>query len=113
MIRTAMFVELLTAITGVAYAQGEENSLKGVPLNERLVFGGGLGLGFGSDQDYILISPSIGYLFTRKLMAGVNLTYQYNNYKFFRPSIKTHSSAVGRSRATCCLGRSDERRVGL
>jgi hypothetical protein len=95
MIRTAMFVVLLTAITGVAYAQGEENSLKGVPLNERLVFGGGLGLGFGSDQDYILISPSIGYLFARKLMAGVNLTYQYNNYKFFSPSIKTHSYGGG------------------
>lgn len=90
-----MFAVLLTAITGAACAQGEENSLKGVPANERIVFGGGLGLGFGSDQDYVLVSPSIGYMLTRKLMAGVNLTYQYNNIKYFSPSLKTHSYGGG------------------
>jgi len=89
------FAVLLTAITGIACAQGEENSLKGVPPNERIVFGGGMGLGFGSDQDYVLVSPSIGYMLTRKFMAGVNLTYQYNNYKFFSPSLKTHSYGGG------------------
>lgn len=90
-----MFAVLLTAITGVACAQGEENSLKGVPANERIVFGGGLGLGFGSDQDYVLISPSIGYMLTRKLLAGVNLTYQYNNIKYVTPSLKSHSYGGG------------------
>lgn len=86
---------LLIATTLAAHAQGEDNSLKGVPANERLVFGGGMGLGFGSDQDYVMLSPSVGYMLTRKFMAGVNLTYQYNNYKFYSPSIKTHSYGGG------------------
>ncbi len=74
-----------------ALAQGEKNSLKGVPFNERIVIGGGLGgLSFGSAQDYIQVSPSIGYMITRKFMGGVSLTYQYSKYKFVRPSITTH-----------------------
>jgi hypothetical protein len=95
MIRIITLAVLLAAATVGAYAQGEENSLKGVPPNERVVFGGGMGLGFGSDQDYVMVSPSIGYMLTRKFMAGVNLTYQYNNYKFYSPSIKTHSYGGG------------------
>jgi hypothetical protein len=95
MIRSLSVAVLLAFGTIIAHAQGEENSLKGVPPSERMVFGGGMGLGFGSDQDYVLLSPSIGYMLTRKLMAGVNVTYQYNNYKFYRPSIKTHSYGGG------------------
>lgn len=77
------------------YAQGEDNSLKGVPASERIVFGGGLGLGFGSYQDYVLISPSIGYMLTKKLMGGVNLTYQYNKYKYYTPAITSNSYGGG------------------
>lgn len=86
---------LLTIGSTLAHAQGEQNSLKGVPPNERVVYGGGMGLGFGSEQDYLMVSPSIGYMLTRKLMGGVNLTYQYNNYKYYSPSVKTHSYGGG------------------
>ena len=95
MVRLLFIAALLTCGSILVHAQGEDNSLKGVPPSERIVFGGGMGLGFGSGQDYVMISPSIGYLFTKKLMAGVNLTYQYNNYKFYSPSIKTHSYGGG------------------
>lgn len=81
--------------TAFAYGQGEENSLKGVPARERVILGGGLGLGFGSSQDYVLISPSIGYLLTQKLMGGVNLTYQYNKYKYYTPAITSNSYGGG------------------
>ena len=76
-------------------AQGEDNSLKDVPPSERVIFGGGVGLGFGSYQDYIMISPSIGYMLTKKLMAGVNLTYQYNKYKYYTPAITSNSYGGG------------------
>jgi hypothetical protein len=79
----------------LASAQGEANSLKDVPPNERVIFGGGVGLGFGSYQDYVMVSPSIGYLLTKKLMAGVNLTYQYNKYKYYTPSITSNSYGGG------------------
>jgi hypothetical protein len=72
----------------LAYSQGEDNSLKGVPIKERIVTGGGFGLGFSSNQDYISVSPVIGYQLTRKLMAGTSVTYRYTNWKVVDPSIK-------------------------
>jgi len=93
------FVLLLFVFCGLslnqANAQGEANSLKDVPPSERVIFGGGVGLGFGSYQDYIMVSPSIGYLLTKKLMTGVNLTYQYNKYKYYTPSVTSNSYGGG------------------
>jgi hypothetical protein len=96
MVRSVLFiVYFLLAGINLAFAQGEDNSLKGVPPNERIIVGGGLGLGFGSYQDYIMISPSIGYLLTKKLMGGINLTYQYNKYKYYSPAITSNSYGGG------------------
>jgi hypothetical protein len=95
MVRSISAAILLIFAGIMAHAQGEDNSLKGVPPKERVVLGGGLGLGFGSDQDYVMLSPSIGYLLTQKLMGGVNLTYQYTKYKYFTPSITSNSYGGG------------------
>jgi hypothetical protein len=65
----------------LAFSQGENNSLKGAPLKDRIVTGGGLGLGFGSVQDFVSVSPVIAYRLTTKLMAGTGFTYRYTNYK--------------------------------
>ena len=80
-----IFIALLTS-TG-ALSQGKNNSLKGVPFKERIVTGGGFGLGFGSTQDYISISPVIGYALTAKVMAGTSFTFRYTNYKYYTPSV--------------------------
>jgi hypothetical protein len=58
------------ACMGFAFAQGEDNSLKGTPAKERIVTGGGFGLGFGNVQDYVSVSPVIGYAVTRKFLVG-------------------------------------------
>ena len=79
---------------GSAFAQGENNSLKDVPFKERIVTGGGLGLGFGSNQDFISLSPVIGYALTKKIIAGSGFTFRYTNYKFYNPSIKLIDYAV-------------------
>jgi hypothetical protein len=71
-----------------AFSQGKDNSLEGAPLKDRIVTGGGVGLGFGSVQDYFSVSPMIGYRLTAKLLAGTGVTYRYTNYKVYRPSIK-------------------------
>jgi hypothetical protein len=68
-----------------AWSQGENNSLKGTPVRERLVFGGGMGLSFGSQQDYIMVSPTIGYMLTRRLMAGTGISYTYVKYRDIVP----------------------------
>ena len=79
--------------TSVAFGQGEANSLKGVPFKERIVTGGGFGLSFGSYQDFVSVSPQIGYRVTAKLIAGTGVTYRYTNYKV-SPSIKLHDYGV-------------------
>jgi hypothetical protein len=96
MIRPLLAV-LLISLSITAFGQAKEqneNSLKGVPFKERIVTGGGLGLGFGSVQDYISISPVIGYSITKKFMGGTGVTYRYTNYKIYSPSIKLTDYAV-------------------
>ena len=47
-------------------------------LKERIWFGGGLGLAFGSVTN-IAVEPMVGYKITRngKLSAGLGISYQY------------------------------------
>lgn len=76
------------------FAQGEANSLKGVPIKERIVTGGGLGFDSNRTQDYFSIAPSIGYQITKRLVAGTGLTYQYRKFKIPNPDIKMNIYAV-------------------
>ena len=80
--------------SGVAFGQGEANSLKGVPVKERIVTGGGFGLSFSSYQDFVSVSPQIGYLVTRRLIAGTGFTYRYTNYKYYQSFDKTTMTLV-------------------
>jgi hypothetical protein len=92
--RFALLMIFTLALCAAGFSQGKNNSLKGMPLKDRVVTGGGLGLGFGSVQDYFSVSPMIGYRMTAKLLGGTGLTYRYTNYKVFRPSLKLHDYGV-------------------
>jgi len=85
---------IVVLCSSAAFGQGEANSLKGVPIKERIVFGGGLGLSFGSYQDFISVSPQVGYRVTARLIAGTGFTYRYTNYKYYRPSIKLNDYGI-------------------
>ncbi len=88
MIRSIVLTCALSIVVSAAFSQGKDNSLEGVPFKERIVTGGGLGLGFGNVQDFVSVSPVIGYSLTKKIIAGTGFTYRYTNYKVFSPSIK-------------------------
>lgn len=94
MVRSALIACFVFAASVSVFSQGKDNSLKGMPLKDRIVTGGGLGLGFGSVQDYVSVSPMIGYRLTARLLAGTGVTYRYTNYKVFRPSIKLNDYGV-------------------
>lgn len=93
MVRT-LLVLIALAVSVAGFSQGKNNSLKGMPLKDRIVTGGGFGLGFGSLQDYVSVSPMIGYRLTARLLGGTGLTYRYTNYKIKSPSIKLHDYGV-------------------
>lgn len=87
-----LFILVLPHVT--SFGQDETNSLKGVPFNERIVFGGGLGLGFSNVEDFVMVAPTIGYMVTKKFIAGTGVTYRYTNYKYFNPSVAVNSYGV-------------------
>lgn len=83
-------VVLMLALPYGAGAQpgaGKE-SLKGLPLKDRLVFGGNIGLSFG-DVTYIAAEPVVGYRLLPNLITGIGLRYIYyrNNYYNYSSSI--------------------------
>jgi hypothetical protein len=94
MLRSIICLTLFTLGLTCCFAQKNDNSLKGVPIKERIVTGGGLGLGFGSIQDYISVSPVIGYSINKKFIAGTGVTYRYTNFKLVSPSVKLTDYAV-------------------
>ena len=94
MIRSVLVACFVFAGCLSVFSQGKDNSLKGMPLKDRIVTGGGLGLGFGSVQDYVSVSPMLGYRLTAKLLAGTGVTYRYTNYKAYRPSVKLNDYGV-------------------
>lgn len=93
--RSLLFIVSLMSVSVLTLAQGDENSLKGVPWKERIVTGGGLGLSFSSYQDFISVSPIIGYAFTKKFVAGTGLTYTYTKYKDVSPGKDVTTSNYG------------------
>jgi hypothetical protein len=86
---------LVALATTVAFSQGKDNSLKGMPPKERIVTGGGFGLGFTRQQDFVSLSPVIGYTITKKLMAGTGVTYRYTRYKDITPGRDISVNDIG------------------
>jgi hypothetical protein len=72
-----MFVSIYPAV-----AQGlpEEQQDYKPKWNERLFYGGGLGLQFGN-MTLVDISPMIGYKLTPRIGVGLNPTYKYYAYR--------------------------------
>jgi hypothetical protein len=78
--RVVTFAIALTALVAVTPFD--------VAAQDRLWFGGNVGLGFG-DVQYVDVSPIVGYSFTEKLHGGVSLTYRYRKDKRFVDDIST------------------------
>ena len=85
--RPLLFALFLIASVAVYAQKNDDNSLEGVPLKERIVTGGGFGMSFDSYQDFISVSPLIGYKFTQKFIGGTSITYRYTKYKYYKPAI--------------------------
>lgn len=74
-----------------AFAQwGDSEMDQKAPWKERIFTGGGFGMGFDPDMDYISVSPLIGYRLTPKLASGLSFMYKYTNHKYVTPKIATN-----------------------
>lgn len=73
-IKTILFLIILLVCSATNFAQNN--------INNRIYFGGNLGLQFGT-YTYIDISPLIGYKLTEKLSVGTGVTYIYFRDNFY------------------------------
>ncbi len=85
--RKSVLIFCLSVITAGLFAQVEEpvnpeqnKTREKLTFSQRLVFGGDIGLSFGSIT-YIKIAPSVGYRITDRLTAGLGPIYIYEKYK--------------------------------
>jgi hypothetical protein len=88
--KASFFIGLLLLSSAACAQWGDSEMDQKAPWQERIFTGGGLGLSFGTDVDFISISPIIGYRLTPKLASGLSLTYRYTNYKYVTPKIATN-----------------------
>lgn len=86
---------LLTLFQMNALAQ-EEASHNGFD-RDKLFFGGTFGLGFGSNNTLVNVSPQVGYRFNQYLAAGagVNFIYSSYRYRYYSPEYKESYGVAG------------------
>lgn len=86
----AILLCLLCLSLGVSAIAQETYTSSGRPVNakrkekkqqgfdrDRLIFGGGMGLGFSNVSTNLAVSPILGYAITEKWSAGLGLGFQY------------------------------------
>lgn len=78
---------ILLFFISVSIANAQENDRQRPPWREKVYFGGGLGLQFGTITQ-IEVSPLAGYRFTPRFSSGIGLTYHY--YKDTRFDFSTY-----------------------
>lgn len=81
----------LAAILVCQAQWGEEELDEQSNWQDRIFTGGGFGLSFSREIDFVSVSPLIGYRINQRLAAGVGLQYQYAKYKLFNPDFTTNN----------------------
>ncbi|NJO90278.1 MAG: hypothetical protein HC831_16030, partial [Chloroflexia bacterium] len=79
---TLFLVLIITQINAQYYEQPKEKP----SFRDKIFFGGGLGLQFGS-VTAIDVSPIVGYKITERFHAGLGFSYSYFKYNDYTPSI--------------------------
>ncbi|MBN1159053.1 MAG: hypothetical protein JXA61_06695 [Bacteroidales bacterium] len=68
---------------------GSSSEREKVPFAQRLVFGGDIGLSFGTIT-YIKLAPVVGYRITDRLTAGLGPIYIFEKYKNYNLQTSTY-----------------------
>lgn len=76
--KVTLMLLLVSMFSAITYAQDTiiEPQKQKAPFKDKVYFGGGIGLSFGS-YTRIAVYPMMGYKFTPKLSGGIELGYEY------------------------------------
>lgn len=78
--KRSLVVILLMITCSAVYGQRTVDFEETPSFRDRLFFGGGFGLGGGSNSFFVSASPMVGYMLTQRWSAGVGLNYTYVRY---------------------------------
>jgi hypothetical protein len=102
----AAVLGVLVSLLSVPFARAQERPPAGGSATAppsapsyRLFVGGGLGLAFGSDVDYIEVAPLIGYRLSDRAQIGGTLLYRYRKDRRYEPDLSANdygASVFGR-----------------
>jgi len=76
---------LFSFLLATSLLQAQTSVTERSSFKDRLYFGGGLDVSFGSNITVLGVSPLLGYMITSKLSSGIGVIYQYykdNNFDF-------------------------------
>lgn len=91
--KNLIITALLFVCSTAVFGQRNLEEVEEPGIWDRIYFGGGGTLQFG-DITIIGASPIVGYMITDRLSAGVGITYQYINYRYFDWSTNTYGGRV-------------------
>ncbi|MDF1546288.1 MAG: hypothetical protein P1P88_00610 [Bacteroidales bacterium] len=94
-LKTLSTIILLSIFTLQLNAQYYEKKKEKPSFADKLFFGGGLGLQFGTVTQ-VEVSPIIGYKVTERFHTGIGISYSYYNDKRFIPTLdySTYGASV-------------------
>jgi hypothetical protein len=117
-VKQPLLIISLFVITANIIAQVEEpvTPRQGEPkekvrFSDRMVFGGDIGLSFGSIT-YIKLAPIVGYRLTERFTAGLGPIYIYERYKDYNLESSTYGGKVVAS-FTVFKGKENEGPLGI
>ncbi len=92
-ILTFILSTLLSLFCYQLNAQYFEAPKKREPFKDKLFFGGGIGLQFGSVTQ-IEVAPIVGYRVTNRFQPGIGLTYSYFKDNMYKLEYSTYGGSV-------------------
>jgi hypothetical protein len=83
----SVIITLIIVLSSESIIYGQRRSNETPSLRERIFFGGNIGLGFGTQQTYIDLSPVIGFWILPRLNVAIGPKYEFYKEYYYRSNI--------------------------
>ena len=97
-----IFIFIILILISISVVEAQQNTNKEsnkesakTTANDKVFYGGGLGVSFESNYWMINVAPMIGYKFTPSLHGGISVLYAYESYTKQNPDYNINSYGAG------------------
>jgi hypothetical protein len=86
-LRLSVIITLIIVLSSESIIYAQKRSNETPSLRERIFFGGDIGLGFGTQQTYIDLSPVVGFWILPRLNVAIGPKYEFYKEYYYRSNI--------------------------